>query len=174
MTFSPDSRYATWSVEERIAAGRAEERFNGDARCRLAEGIGRNYVRVATDDSLLSLLRTYRRQLEDVESGDPCGDERAALARAKLAEIEREQQARAALAQSWLAADNGTHCYPSYAARGGLAAVAHHGAPKPSYQLAAKLDRLNWLRGLPHVLTWQERADQPSPRPAEVSGGGRR
>lgn len=153
--FSSDSAYAAWSADERSAADRAEVRFNADQRRHLAGQVSTAYVRVAADDNLRNLARTCRRQLEDIASGDLSGGEpRARLICAMLTDIEREQECRQALAQSWLAREDGTHCYSAYEARGGLGAVLRHGAVPPTYHLAAILDRLNWQRGLPHVLAW--------------------
>jgi hypothetical protein len=153
--YSPDSVYAEWSQDERAAADRMEDLFNQGERVALAERVHTQYVRVAPDASLVNLAISYRRQIEDISSGQLTGGPaRPRLVRAKLADVEREQQYRTALAQSWLATGGGTHCYSAYVSRGGLEAVARHGAPAPSYQLAMQLDRLNYRRGLPHVLAW--------------------
>jgi hypothetical protein len=153
--FSPDSVYATWSEDERAAADRVEDKYNHELRCQLAEQVGTQYVRLAPDESLRHLATVYGRELEDIESGELCGGAaRARVVRAKLADIEREQECRSALAESWLASEDGTHCYTGFVSRGGLDAVLHHGATRPTYHLAAMLDRLNWERGQPHVLVW--------------------
>ena len=153
--YGPDSVYAGWSDEERAAADRAEDDDNRQTRCQLAELVHSQYVRVAGDDSLRDLATLYRRELEDVASGRLVGgDQRARVVRARLSEVERAQECRAALASAWLAAADGTHCYTAFAARGGLDAVRNHAAPPPSYHLATMLDRRNALRELPHVLAW--------------------
>lgn len=153
--FAPDSIYAEWSTEERAAADRAEDRHNSEVRCQMAEKVGTNYVSVTGDDSLRSLAITYRRQLEDIGSGNLTGGEpRARVVRARLKDVEREQEFRAAMAGSWLAATDGTHSYTAFVARGGLAAVRDYGATPASYRLAALLDWTNWKRGQPHVLDW--------------------
>lgn len=154
--FSPTSIYATWTSDQRAAADRAEADFNRAQRCgRLAELVHTAYIRVATDDSVRRLATQYRLELEGIQSGDLAGGrQRARQTRIRLTDVEREQQIRAALAESWLAREDGTHCYTAYEARGGLEAVAYYGAPAPSYELAVQLDRLNWRCGLPHVLTW--------------------
>jgi hypothetical protein len=153
--FSPESVYAAWSDDERVAADRIEEKYNQERRCQLAELVGTSYVRVAPDESLRHLATVYRGELEDIDRAHLCGGAaRARVARAKLVDVEREQEARAALADSWLANEDGTHCYTAFVSRGGLDAVLHHGATPPSYHLAAMLDRLNWERGFPHVLAW--------------------
>jgi hypothetical protein len=154
-SFSPDSLYAAWSVEERVAADRAEEEFNRNRRCQLAELVHTNAIGVLADDSLHRLGTVYGRQHQDVAAGDlPGGASRARLLEARLAAIARERDSRAALARSWLATEDGTHCYTAFVARGGLDAVFSHGAPPPSNHLAAMLDWLNWRRGGPHVLAW--------------------
>jgi hypothetical protein len=160
--FSPSSIYASWSAAEQLASDRTEEQYNQGMRCRLAEQVGARYVAVAPDDSLQNLATVYDREREDIGRGDLCGDKhRAHVVALKLGDLEREQGCRAALAQSWLASEDGTHCYTAYVARGGLDAVHNYGARRPSYQLAAMLDRLNWRRGLPHVLAWDaERTGQ--------------
>jgi hypothetical protein len=151
----PGSVYAGWGPEGRAASDRQEARFNHGEGLVRAEQVGTQPLRVADDDGLSSLARTYRRQLEDVLDDDLVGGEvRARLLRVRLADIQREQDARAALAASWLASEGGTHCYTAFVARGGLEAVAHHGSTPPSYQLAAQLDRLNYDQGQPYVLDW--------------------
>lgn len=153
--YSPATVYAEWSQDEQGAADRMEELFNQGERVALAEKVHTQYVRVAPDASLSNLASDYRHQIEDIASGRLTGGPaRLRLVRAKLADAEREQQYRTALAQCWLATDAGTHCYSAYVSRGGLEAVARHGAPAPSYQLAVQLDYLNYRRGMPHVLVW--------------------
>jgi hypothetical protein len=157
---SLDSVYADWSDEERAAADDMEERYNAGVRCEIAELVHTQYTRVAPDESLRRLATLYRRELEDLDCGDLIGGPaRSRLARAKLTDVEREQQLRAALAATWQASETGTHCYSAYASRGGLAAVVYHGATPPSYRLAAMLDHANWARGLPHALTWTPRRE---------------
>jgi hypothetical protein len=149
--------YATWSTEQREASDRMERLYNQQRRCGLAQGAAAlgHPISTATDDMLRSLAKTYTRQLEDVEDGSLAGgDKRARMLRAKLLDIEREQDFRAALAESWLASEDGTHCYTSFMARGGLGGVLHEGATPPSYELAVFLDRDHWRRGLAHVLDW--------------------
>lgn len=152
---TPDSVYAGWTADERAAVDRLEARYNAELRCQLGELVHTQYARVAPDASLTRLAVVYRRQLEDIGRGDLAGGaERARLVRVKLRDINREREMRAVLAESWLAAESGTHCYTAFMARGGLTAVAGHGAPPPTYHLARILDRVNQERGLPHVL-WQ-------------------
>lgn len=150
---TPDSVYASWSDDQRAAADRMEERYNHDVRLQLAELVHTNYVSVASDDSLQRLAVLYRRQLTDIDLGVLVGGPaRACMVRAKISDIEREQQCRSALAECWLASEDGTHCYTAFVSRGGLAAVAHHDAPAPTYHLARILDHANRAQGLPCVM----------------------
>lgn len=155
--YAPDSIYAGWSAVERDVADRMEEADNAETDRLLAERVGTDYIGVAGDASLADLTVTYRRQLADLDRAAAAASSPGRRRRIEdqIRRIECEQAARAALAATWLAREDGTHCYPMFHARGGLPAVAHHGARPPSYRLAAFLDRLNWQRGLPHILTWE-------------------
>jgi len=161
--FAPDSVYAEYTKTERRIADRVEEESN-DRRAgvlALADANAHHTVRGCTDGGLRSLLKTYRRELEDIEDGDLPDDKsrpRERLAKAKIADIEREQEFRAVLAETWQAAEDGTHSFTGFMARGHLTGVIHHGATPPSYDLAQKLDWRNWKQGLPHVLEWSETA----------------
>lgn len=159
--YAPDSVYAEYNAEEREIFDRQESEADSRIATMLAvrdEHRGHT-VRGCTDDGLRGLLKTYRRELEDVEDGDLPDSRtghRARVLKAKIADIEGEQNWRAAFAESWLATERGTHSVTGYAARGGLKAVLDHGAIPPSYDLAAKLDWRNWKEGRPHVLAWKE------------------
>jgi len=162
--FAPDSVYAEYSADERGAADRMEVEAN-DRRAHLlalkAEKENHS-VHGLPDSSLRRLAKEYHRELEDLADGD-LGDDsktgrRTKLAEAKLADVEAEQAFRAVLSESWGAAEDGTHSYTSYMARGGLPATIHHGAPAPSYDLAQKLDFEHFKLGRPHVLAWRETA----------------
>lgn len=156
-TFAPDSSYATWTPAQRAASARMEDQFNSNRARDLAlrdEKLGHT-VRGMTDDMLRRLAITYARTIEDIEAGDEHGTPaRVRMIKAQIRDIEREQAFRGALAESWLASEDGTHCYSSFQARGGLAAVLNHGAPAPTYDLAVLLDCERHLRGLSTVLDW--------------------
>jgi hypothetical protein len=161
--FAPDSVYAEYSAEEREIVDRQEDESNHRHATTLALRDEKEHftVRGMTDDGLRRLLKTYRRELEDVEDGDLADSKtghRARILKAKIKDIQREQDWRAALAESWMATWEGTHSVTGYAARGGLDAVVNHGATPPSYDLAARLDWRNWKHGLPHVLAWKDEA----------------
>jgi len=110
-------------------------------------------IGLARDDSLRRLAKAYRRDLEDIADGDLHPGRKAVIA-ARLRDIEREQDFRATLRECWLAAEDGTHSYTAFDARGGLEAVLNHGASAPSYQLAMRLDQERQARGLTHVFEW--------------------
>lgn len=156
--FAPDSVYAEWSTEERAAADFIEEASNDRRACLLAlrDANEHHTVHGCPDESLRQLAKACRRVLEDIEDGDLVDDSkknrRTALVKAKIADIEAEQAYRAVLAESWCAAEDGTHSFTSFMARGHLTGVIHHGATPPSYDLARRLDELNWRQGKPHVL----------------------
>jgi len=159
--FAPDSVYAEWSEAERAAADRIEEESN-DRRAgllALRDANEHHSVHGLPDESLRHLAKAYRRELEDIEDGDLVDDSkkgaRTRLVRAKIADIEAEQDYRAALAESWCASEDGTHSFTGFMARGHLTGVIHHGATPPSYDLARKLDERNFRLGLPHVLEWE-------------------
>lgn len=155
--FAPDSVYAEWTKAQREAADRVEAASNAQRRCILAQAdaAAGHPVTGQPDDSLRRLAVVYRRELEDVLAGDvPGGERRSQLLRAKLHDIACEQEFRAALAESWLADEDGTHSYTAFQARGGLQAVVENSAPAPSYDLALLLDREHFLRGLPTVMEW--------------------
>ena len=163
--YAPDSVFAEWSDEERAAADRIEEESN-DRRAgvlALRDANEHHSVHGLPDDSLRHLAKLYRRELEDIEDGDLVDDsktgKRTKLVKAKIADIEAEQAYRAALAESWCAAEDGTHSVTAFFARGHLTGVIYHGATPPSYDLARKLDERNWLEGKPHVLNWGEATD---------------
>ncbi|HUB99618.1 MAG TPA: hypothetical protein VMS11_07335 [Solirubrobacterales bacterium] len=161
--YAPDSVYAECTTDEQEISDRIEREANLRHATMLAVRDERRHhtVRGCTDDGLRHLLKTYRRELEDVEDGDLPDSKtghRARVLKAKIADIEGEQEWRAALAETWQAAGNGTHSITGYLARGGLAAVIDHGAPPPSYDLASRLDWRNWKEGRPHVLAWKEAA----------------
>lgn len=159
--FSPDSAYASWSQEERESSDRMEAYFQGQRRTILAqaEANAGHPISYRPDESLRRLAKTWRRELEDVQCGDRNGGKRReALLKARLRDIEAEQDVRAALRESWLASEDGTHSYTGFMGRGGLAAVRDHGATPPSYPLAEQLDYLNHMRGLPTVLEWEKAA----------------
>lgn len=155
--YAPDSAYASWCEEGRAAADRVE----ADANMRHSRNLA---IRAANqghplwefgDDSLRRFAKRYARMVEDHEDGtQPLAEGHLRLTKIRLLDVEREQDYRAALAEAWLATDDGTHSYSSFQARGGLEAVLHHGATPPSYELATALDWENWKRGLPHVLDW--------------------
>lgn len=180
---APDSVYAEWTADERAASDRMEGDFNATRRAILASAdlmrrsdpvkqpkdtgplyISGPTVRGHSDDMLQRAAKRMRRQLEDIAEGDhtlPAKGPRGVKARVRflnvvLRDIEREQEFRAALAYSWLAAEDGTHCYTAYQARGGLDAVLNHGAPPASYDLAVTLDWELWRRGGLHVLAWKD------------------
>lgn len=152
----PDSTYAAWTKLRREAADRLERQYNDEIRRQRAEQAPSNHIPLVGDDSLRQFNTQFRRQLEDIASGDlPGGEKRARVVRGKLARIGLEQNSRTALAESWLAHEDGTDDYSMFEARGGLKAVRDHGATAPTFQLAARLDRLNFDRGMPHVLQWK-------------------
>jgi hypothetical protein len=138
-----------------------EADYNSQARARLAllaaeRGHPFTATTDITDGMLRRLLKEYRRDLEDVEDGSLHGGEpRARLLRAQVADIEREQERRAVLAECWRASEGGTHCYSAFQGRGGLLAVVDHDARPPSYELAVLLDWEKFKRGECHVLVWQ-------------------
>jgi hypothetical protein len=158
-SFAPDSVYATYTAEWRAAADHMEAEFNGQRnveRARLAAGQG-HPIRCASDASLRRLATRCRRDLEDVGTGDLAGAaERAQMLEAQLHDVECEQAARAALAESWRAREDGTHSYSAFQGRGGLRAVLEDGAAPPSYELAALLDWEHWTLGRPCVLAWRD------------------
>jgi hypothetical protein len=162
--FAPDSVYAEYTAEEREISDRMEVESNDHRAWVLAVKAERenHSVHGAPDASLRHLAKLYRRELEDLADGDLLDDSktgrRTKLAEAKLADVEAEQAFRAVLAESWGAAEDGTHSYTSYMARGGLPAAVHHGATAPSYDLAQKLDLEHFKLGRPHVLAWEESA----------------
>ncbi len=159
--FAPDSVYAELSAEERAISDRLEDEHNHRWATTLElrsqnEGFS---IKGLRDDALRRLAKQYRRQIEDIDDGDLNDSKtgyRRRMVAAKLADIEAEQEFRAALAESWLAADHGTHSYTGYAGRGGLKAVVENGAEPPSYWLAAKLDRRNFDQGEPSVFEWEK------------------
>jgi hypothetical protein len=185
--FSPDSVYATHPPEWVEAADRMEADYNARRSAILSTAdlmrrsdpvkqpkntgplwIAGPTVRTYTDEMLSRARKRYRRELEDIAEGDhnlPATGRSGVKARVRflgvvLLDVEREQEFRAALAESWLAAEGGTHCYTSFQGRGGLAAVADHGATPPSYDLAVLLDRENFRRGLPHALDWESESQE--------------
>jgi hypothetical protein len=152
--FSADSAYATWCAGERDASDRMEALYNHDRRCVIADTAG-HPITTQPDGLLRSLAKTYRRRLEDHEDGSHVlAKGHLRVVRVKLRDVEREQTYRAALAESWLAAEGGTHCYSAFQARGGLGAVLHDGAIPPTYELARLLDLAHWKQGFLHVLDW--------------------
>jgi len=152
---APDSVYASWSRAERAASDRIEAERNQQDRTALArrDAAEGHPISLAPDDSLRRLAKAYRRDLEDIADGD-LHPGRKAVITARLRDIEREQDFRATLRECWLAAEDGTHSYTAFHARGGLEAVLDHGAPAPSYQLAMRLDQERQARGLTHVFEW--------------------
>jgi hypothetical protein len=155
--FAPESAYASWTKAQRAAADRVEAASNIQRRGILAQAdaAAGHPLMGQPDDSLRWLAKKYSRDLEDVESGDLAGgDKRARLLRAQLHDIAVTQEYRAALAESWLADEDGTHSYTAFQARGGLRAVLDNSAPAPSYDLAIFLDHEHFLRGLPTVMEW--------------------
>jgi len=162
--FAPDSVYAEWGPAEREASDRIE----ADGNMRRAAVLARrdeasgHTVDGYTDDMLRSAAKRYRRELEDIAEGDhhlppkgPRGvNARVRFLEAALADIQSGQAYRAALAESWHAAEDGTHCYTGFVARGGLSAVIHNSAVPPSYELARLLDWERFKKGLPSVFVW--------------------
>lgn len=152
--------YSTFSAEEIAISDRMEDDYNRQhaATRALADEKAGHTVRGMTDGSLARLRVVYTRQIEDIDAGQVTGGKRRRrLVEVKLTDIGREQEFRAALAESWLAREDGTHCYTSFQGRGGLAAVMLGEAVAPSYDLAVLLDWEHWKRGLVHVLDWSER-----------------
>ncbi len=161
--FAPDSVYAEYTKKEREIFDRQEDEANHRWGTVLAVRDEQKHhtVRGCTNDGLRSLLKTYRRELEDIEDGDLADSKtgyRSRMVKAKMADIEREQEFRAVLAETWQAAERGTHSFTGFMARGALGGVLRHGATPPSYDLAQKLDWRNWKQGLPHVLEWEATA----------------
>lgn len=160
--FAPDSAYATWTAEQREISDRMEADYNMEASARLGLIAGdRGHPITATTDCpdgmLRRLVKQYRRNLEDVDDGSLHGGRsRARMLRAQIADIEREQERRAVLAECWQASETGTHSYSDFQGRGGLLAVVDHGARPPSYELAVLLDWEHWKLGLEHVLAWDD------------------
>jgi len=157
--YTPDCAYATWTRTMRRASDRMEADYNDNARVVLArrDETQGHTVHGQPDDSLRRLATIFRRELEDIAEG-ALPRARRPLAEARLRDVERESEFRRALAESWLAAESGTHCYSAFDARGGLEAVLNHGAPPPSYSLAVTLDWELMRRGEVHVLAWGEAA----------------
>lgn len=156
-SFTADSVYAEYTADQLAVCDRMEADYNRD-RCAIRamtdENAGHTVSRMP-DDMLVSLAKSYRRHIEDIDDGsrNAAKGERKGT-EIQLRDIAREQEYRAALAESWLATFWGTHDYTAYAGRGGLAAVAHHDAPRISYELARLLDLRNWRDGEPHVIDW--------------------
>lgn len=156
---APDSVYATYTPEQVQVSGRMEAEFNRRRRTELARSDEHAYhlVHRGTDDSLRRFAKRIERQLEDIADGDlpdsKTGHRRRML-EAQLADIRQEQEVRTALAETWQAAEGGTECYSAFKGRGGLAAVVHHGATPPSYDLAKLLDWEHFKTGRVHVLEW--------------------
>lgn len=150
--------YATFSADELASADRMEAQYNAAHRrdrAIAAENAGHS-VRYATDGSLRRLAKFYARRLEDIDEGDrTVSAAHRRLLVAQQRDIEREQDFRAALAESWLATEDGTDCYTAFQGRGGLAAVLDGSATPASYDLAVTLDWEHWKCGLPHVLDWR-------------------
>jgi len=159
--FAPDSVYAEYSTEEREIADHMEVESNDHRAWVLALGAEKenHSVHGLPDASLRHLAKAYRRELEDLADGDLQDDSktgrRTKFAEVKLRDVEAEQEFRRVLAESWGAAEDGTHSYTSYMARGGLLAATHHGAIACSYDLAEKLDYEHFKLGRPHVLAWE-------------------
>lgn len=160
--FAPDSVWAEYTAEEREISERMEAEYNDRRAGVLAvrDANEHHSVRGCTDDGLRRLLKERRRELEDIEDGDLSDSStgyRSRMVKAKIADIEGEQGWRSILAECWRAAENGTHSYTAFMARGGLLAVIDHGATPPSYELAGLLDWEHFERGKVHVLDWQSR-----------------
>lgn len=153
--FAPESVYAEWTTAQREASDRMEAEANSRQSAVLArrDAADGHTVRGMADDSLRRMAVRLRRDLEDIEAGDQPAAKRA-VTTARLRDVEGEQAIRGALAECWLASEDGTHCYTGFMARGGLGAVLDHGAVPASYWLAETLDWRNWRQGKAHVLAW--------------------
>ena len=161
--YAPDSVHAELSDEERAISERLEDEHN-HRHATILELRSQNEgfsIKGLRDDALRRLAKQHRRQIEDIDDGDLDDSKtgyRRRMVAAKLADIEAEQEYRAALAESWLAADHGTHSFTGFASRGALTAVAEFDAIPPSYWLAALLDRRNFELGEPSVFEWETAA----------------
>lgn len=159
--FAPDSIYAEWTTEEREASDRMEAVYNHERHLEALDRFGphtKHWLRFTPDDSLRSAAKRHRREIEDIEDGtlaDDAKGRRLRLTRARLHDVECEQEFRQTLAETWQAREDGTHSITGYHARGGLDAVLNHGATPPSYPLAILLDYTNSLRGEPTVFEWE-------------------
>lgn len=166
--YAPDSVYASWTEAEREMSDRMEDQSNNHrARdAELARQESHNHLFGFSDDALRRLRKHYLRDIEDIEDGESVlfsptsktANGTLRLLRAKLHDVEVLQETRKALATSWLATDNGTRCYSSFIARGGLKAVRDNGARPAHYSLAQILDWERWKQGTAHVLAWKEDA----------------
>lgn len=132
----------------------SEEQFNQQFGVVLARTRGQT-ISGLTDDALQYAAARLRRALHDSPTSNP---DRRRLQR-DLGAVEREQQFRQCLTDTWLAREDGTHCYTAFAERGGLAAVLAGDAPPPSYALAVILDWERCQQGQPHVLNWVNAPD---------------
>ena len=160
--FAPDSPYASWTKKFREASDRMEAVYNHERHLEALDRFGphtKHWLRFTPDDSLRSAAKRHRRAIEDIEAGDLTDDakgRRLRLTRARLHDVECEQEFRQTLTETWQAREDGTHSITGYHGRGGLDAVINHGATPPSYPLAVLLDRLNSLRGEPTVFDWSK------------------
>lgn len=152
--FAPDSPYARLNTIERttLEAAECEHNMRAAAVAILAGQTRGGTVR-RMSDRMLTIL--HRRASHKIESALKEGDaRRARLLRARQRDLACEMAMRHALAEAWLAVEDGTCSYVAFQARGGLAAVAEHGATPPSYQLAILLDFEAHRRGLSCTLAW--------------------
>lgn len=95
------------------------------------------------DDSLARYIKTCRRQLEDIDAGDPVGEPRWKVEH-WLSKARRIYVIRFALRMRYGAADNGTDSWDRFSRLG----------EAPSYWLAAAVDRCKAEAGQRHILDW--------------------
>ena len=173
--YAPDSVWAEYTDAQREISARMERESNMRRSAVLArqDETAGHPVSGYTDGMLASAAKRCRRELEDIAEGDhhlpakgPRGVKtRVRFVEAMLATVQREQDVRAALAESWLAAEDGTHSYTDFAGRGGPSAVLHHGATPPSYDLWSSSTGGTGKRGKAHVLGWAEPSTGSGERP---------
>lgn len=106
-----------------------------------------------TDQGYERVARDYRRNLEDIELGEPVGMPEKII-RSRLATVEQIIETRDALAELWGAADFGTCSTADFEIDPATGVRTRLTDKGPSYGLACLFDYERHLRGESTVLAW--------------------